>query len=119
MGALGGYWSDVAFGGTQIGRGVRARRFIGDIKVFVQSELRWTFFGDPARYQFLVIGFGDIGWVGADLRDFGGDKRHLLVTFGGGVAVYWGQNFLLRFDAAVSPEENYAPQFYINLLHPY
>lgn len=119
QGALGGYWSDVAFGGTVIGRGVRARRFIGDIKLFLQSEIRWAFVGEPLKFQVVLIGFGDVGWVGADVRDFGGDKRHLLVSFGGGLAAYWGQNFILRFDAAVSPEENYSPQFYINLLHPY
>lgn len=119
LGALGGFWSDVAFGGTQTGRGIRARRFIGRIKLIAQSELRWAFLDVRGRFQLLIHAFGDVAWVGESVRDFGGELSHLLTSFGGGVTAYWGQNFILRFDVGLSPEEDYSPQFYLNLLHPY
>jgi hypothetical protein len=119
MGSVVGFWNDTAFGGQLIGRGIRARRFIGRIKVVGQLELRLVLFGDAGAFQGVLFGFADAGWVGVDYDDFGGNLRTILTTFGGGLGVYWGQAFLLRFDAGFSPQENYVPAFYISLRHPF
>ncbi len=119
LGSVGGFWSDLAFGGQQIGRGVRGRRFIGRIKVLAQAELRWAAIGKPGKFQLLLQAFADFGWVGLGYRDFGGDLRKILVSFGGGVGAYWAKSFVFRFDVGLSPEERYDPQFYVSVLHPF
>ncbi len=119
MGSLGGFWNDIAFGGQSIGRGIRARRYLGRIKVIGQAELRWTVFGQDGEFQGILGVFGDLGWVGLDYDDWGGDLARLLPSFGALAGVYWGQAFLLRFDVGLSAFEGYRPQFYLSLKHPF
>lgn len=119
MGSLGGFWNDIAFGGQTIGRGIRARRYLGRIKVIGQAELRWAFFGRDGEFQGLLGVFGDVGWIGVDYDDWGGDVARVLPSFGALVGVYWGQAFLLRFDVGLSALEDYRPQFYLSVRHPF
>lgn len=119
MGSLGGFWNDTAYGGQAIGRGIRARRYIGRIKAMAQTELRWAMFGEPGEFQGFLAVYGDVGWIGVDYDDWGGSLDRFVPSFGGALGIYWGQSFLLRFDVGLSPVEDYEPQFYLGLRHPY
>ncbi|MEM9074114.1 MAG: BamA/TamA family outer membrane protein [Myxococcota bacterium] len=119
MGSLGGFGNDIAFGGQVIGRGIRQRRYIGRIKLIGQGELRWTVFGRDGKFQGLLGAFGDLGWIGVDYDDWGGDLGRILPSFGAFAGIYWGQSFVLRFDVGLSAFEDYDPQFYLSLRHPF
>ncbi|NOY93074.1 MAG: BamA/TamA family outer membrane protein [Deltaproteobacteria bacterium] len=119
LGSVGGFWSEIAYGGQYMGRGIRARRYIGRIKVIGQTELRATLFGDPKKFSLMVLAFVDAGYVGVGYRDFGGDPERVLLGFGGGVGAHWGSSFVLRFDVGTSALERYSPSFYLTLSHPY
>ena len=101
-----------------MGRGIRARRYIGRIKIIAQAELRAAVFAGP-RAQWVLQAFVDSAWVGVGFNDFGGDLRRILVSFGGGTGVYWGKDFLVRLDLGLSPYEEWDPKFYLGLLHPF
>lgn len=115
----GGIWSNLAYGGQYMGRGIRARRYIGRIKLVGQTELRAMLYGRPDKLSILTFAFLDAGYVGVSYRHFGGDRAQLLLGFGGGVGIYWGRSFVLRFDVATSALEDYAPYYYLTLTHPY
>ena len=119
LGSVGGFWSDLAFGGQFMGRGIRARRYIGRIKLIGQSELRWAFVGAAEEFQFVVQTWVDAGWIGEGYRDFGGDVDRMLLGFGGGASLYWSENFVVRFDVGFSAHEDYEPFFYLTLSHPF
>lgn len=119
LAAVSGFWTDMAFGGQTLGRGIRGRRYIGRIKVMAQAELRAVLFGDPGKLQGVGFLFADAGWIGLDWDDWGGDPRRINASFGGGLGLYWGEGFVLRFDAGFSAHERYDPQLYISLRHPF
>lgn len=119
LAGISGFWTDMAFGGQTMGRGIRGRRYIGRIKVMAQIELRAVLFGEPGNLQGVGFLFADAGWIGLDWSDWGGDLRRINASFGGGLGVYWGEGFVLRFDAGFSAPERYDPQIYISLRHPF
>ena len=119
LGSIGGLWSEVGFGGQTIGRGIRLRRYIGGVKVIGQSELRIIAAGKPGRFNFVIQSFVDAGWIGAAIRNFDGDRRRVLLGFGGGIGAYWSKSFVLRFDVALSELERYDPFYYLSLSHPF
>ncbi|MEN0065478.1 MAG: BamA/TamA family outer membrane protein [Myxococcota bacterium] len=106
------------FGWLNAGRGIRQKRFIGEALVMEQAELRWTAL--PLKVARIpvdigVLGFVDLGFVGADLSEFGTMFDTPLVGTGGGLRVAVDKNFIIRADVGVSPTENYAPRVYIDL----
>lgn len=119
LSTVGGLFTQRGYGGSSLGRGIRQARYIGRIKGIGQTELRWTMFGRPGRFQFGSHAFVDVGWVGYDWSDFRGDRRRLLPGFGGGLTATWRKNFLVRLDAATSALEDWAPSFYLNLTQPF
>lgn len=119
LGTVGGLWPELAFGGQYMGRGIRARRYIGRVKLIEQSELRLVLFGRDDGFRGLAFAFGDVGYVGVSTKDFGGDPARLLLGFGLGVGAYWGTSFVLRFDVATSALEGYRPSYYLTLTHPF
>jgi len=119
LGSVGGFWSELAYGGQYMGRGIRARRYIGRLKLITQTELRCVLFGPDDGFRLLAQVFADAGYVGVSLQHFGGDPAKVLLGFGGGVGAYWGQSFVLRFDVGTSALEHYSPSFYLTLTHPY
>jgi hypothetical protein len=117
---LGGSQDTYAFGGADIGRGIRVQRFLGALKVLDQVELRWRFAELSAlgqAFAFTAVGFVDAGLVGDRLLQ----PRHLGVAAGGGGAlrVAWNENFVVRCDVAASPVEGWAPQTYITVAQPF
>ena len=119
LAAISGFWTDMAFGGQTLGRGIRGRRYIGRIKVMAQLELRAVLFGIKGKLQGVGFLFGDAGWIGLDWHEWGGALRRINASFGGGLGLYWGEGFVLRFDAGFSAPERYDPQFYVSLRHPF
>ena len=116
LGRVGGFWPEPALGGSMYGRGIRQGRIVGRIKVIGQTELRATFY----RFEKRGVSLGmqalfDVGWVGLDWDDWGGNIRRLDVGFGGGVNIRWAREFVLRFEVGFSPTERYDPQYYMSL----
>lgn len=107
-----------AFGGKNIGRGIRSHRYLGRIKLLGQQELRWT----ALRWKDKAItlnGFVDAGHLALDWDEFGGDPGRVLWSAGGGVRVAWTPNFIVRLDVGASPYEQEDPQFYVYIGHVY
>ncbi len=116
MARVGGSSDYYAFGGSEMGRGVRAQRFMGKVKALDQTELRWT----PAhwawfdqRFAFGVGAFIDAGLIGDEVLDLGPDAGRVLFGTGALARLAWNENFVLRLDVATSPEESWGISPYI------
>ncbi len=117
---LGGSQEVYAFGGADMGRGIRVQRFMGKAKILDQAELRFRFFEfDFFEQQFALTlaGFFDSAIVADELiapTDIG-------VAAGGGGAfrIAWNENFIVRLDVGVSPFENWSPYVYITINQPF
>ncbi len=131
---IGGTRDHTAFGGQWIGRGLREHRGIGKVKLIQQFELRRELF------DFVVFGvridvgagtFTDVGWIGADVLDFGGgalvdggrvdvgSPTRLLFGAGGGLRILLNRALLMRLDLAFSPFEAISPSFYTPFGYPF
>ncbi|MDP2344698.1 MAG: BamA/TamA family outer membrane protein [Deltaproteobacteria bacterium] len=114
----GGFVDYLSFGGSEMGRGIRAQRYVGKLKLYVQNELRWRFvewemFGQP--WAASTNAFVDAAMIGTELSDpraFAGTPP---VGGGGGLLLHWNENFILRLDVATSAVENYPVSVYITL----
>ncbi len=117
---VGGSNDYYVYGGSEAGRGIRAQRYIGKLRVFDQNELRWRFLDVTALEQhfgFTAAAFADLGLVGAEVTNPG--PMELLPGFGGALRLSWNENFVVRFDLGVSPLEDYAPSLYILIGNPF
>ena len=99
------YWG---YGSQFTGRGIRQRRFIGEAVAFNQAELRalvapFQAFGVPVDVH--LLGFLDVGFVGAETRDFGRMFRTPLPGGGGGLRLAFDKNFIIRADMGFSSFE--------------
>ncbi len=104
----GGYQRYTGYGSLNAGRGIRQRRFIGETLAMNQAELRWL--AVPFRVADIpidihVLGFLDVGFVGAEFTDFGRSFRTPLPGGGGGLRVAVDKNFIVRADVAFSSFE--------------
>jgi hypothetical protein len=118
MARVGGTREYLHFGGHAMGRGIRAHRYLGKVKVMGQSEVRAIFTRFVLLSQRLVLGaalYADYAWLGHSLTDFRGDPTEILAGAGAGGRLLWNENFLIRFDVALSPLEKYAPGIYIQV----
>lgn len=101
-----------AIGGAKGVRGVPGQRYYGKIKAFANVELRSELFkarilGDERRFG--VVAFTDFGRVWADYGshpELDGTSLGLKYGIGGGLRVASGETFVLRIDAAWSPDAN-------------
>jgi hypothetical protein len=119
---VGGTADAYAYGGQDVGRGVRVQRFLGRIKAVVQEELRVDvvhvdLWGNDAGL--VVAPFVDAGFVFVDARDVVDDRPRLL--WGGGIALRasWNDAFVMRLDLAMSPIEGLRVGVYTAPGHPY
>ncbi|HET6343382.1 MAG TPA: BamA/TamA family outer membrane protein, partial [Myxococcota bacterium] len=109
-----------AVGGGRGVRGVPAQRYYGKVKTYGNVELRIQFPSLNAFDQELilgVVGFADGGRVWADLRpdpNLDGRGPGLKYGVGGGLRVQLGETFLVRGDAAWSPDAD-PIAFYFNV----
>lgn len=111
---VGGSTDVYLFGGGDIGRGIRAQRYIGKLRLIDQTELRWDFAKTEVLAQRLVFtaaGFLDAGIVGREIVDPG--PMPLQVGLGGALRVSWNENFVIRFDVGASSVEAWQPMPYL------
>lgn len=116
MARIGGTVDAIAFGGFQIGRGVREHRYIGKVKLLGQAELRaqlveTVVFGE--RFDHGAALLSDVGFIGYDLADLRGHPAKILSTLGISYRLLWNESFAIRADLAISPDETEGPGFYI------
>jgi len=130
---IGGSFDYTAFGGREIGRGIRVQRFPGRLKFLTQHEVRHNLPSFTVLNQELQFGFAaflDAGLIGHDwsfMNSFTGrapdgwNGDPLGVALGAGVSLrfIWNQNFVMRLDIAFSPSENYMPGIYSGPDHPF
>lgn len=129
----GGIYDYPAFGGMWIGRGIRANRYLGKLKVINQTELR-GFLGDINLFNTQLDGhwvlFADLAWIGADWDDLeggipgrrGADVGHplrILATGGAGLRILVRRTFVVRLEVGVSPFERLDPTLYTPVGTPF
>ena len=113
----GGSQRYTGYGSLNAGRGIRQRRYIGEAFAMNQTELRvlalpFEILDVPIDIH--VLGFADVGFVGAELSDFGRMFQTPLVGGGGGLRLALDKNFIIRADAGWSAVED-GPSIYIDL----
>ncbi len=117
---LGGSQDVYAFGGADMGRGIRVQRFMGKAKLLDQAELRFRFYEfDVFDQQFALTlaAFMDSAIVADELvnpTDVG-----VVAAGGGAFRIAWNENFVIRLDVGVSPFEDFSPQIYITINQPF
>lgn len=118
----GGFTDFYAFGGADMGRGIRQQRYAGDLKAMMQHELRGVFgtlSGWSQDFRFGWALYLDAG-VLADSLD---PRAYTSLTarwgFGVGSRIVWNENFVMRIDVGWSPAEGYAPYLYTKPDHPF
>ncbi len=130
--ALDGVWGDLptlemlrmgglqiyeAYGGSEMGRGIRYGRYLGRFKALAQHELRWTTFtlrpGDDT-FTFMWVALVDAGVVSLDTETLVASQTGSAVGLGAGSRVIWNEDLIIRFDLAASPVEAWSPFFYID-----
>ncbi len=115
---VGGSLLQTAYGGSEIGRGVRSLYFPGRIKVIKQLEMRYRFWGfDFLKQHFdtSAVTFLDLGVISWDLKELEKNEFKPLLGFGGGFRVAWNEAFIIRLDLGFSPIESYVPRFYLKI----
>lgn len=119
---IGGLFETFAYGGPDVGRGIRQQRFLGAAKAAGQWELR-THVGDMRvageHLRFRVVAFFDAGLIGSTLDDMVRPRSPLQVGYGVGLRVAWNRNFVMRIDVALSPAEGHRPLLYTRPDHPF
>jgi hypothetical protein len=115
------------FGGRWVGRGLRQQRFIGNLKMAYQTELRW----DALRFDvggfslgFEFVGFLDVGVVMSEGIDYSFNEGLLrpprpLIAYGVGLRWVINRNIVIRADVGISPDEGFNPLFYFDGRHIY
>ncbi len=104
-------------GGPRTLRGYKQSRFLGKVMHFSNFELRWRFAQTKIfnqHLEFSAVPFYDIGGVWNDFSSL--NTNNLRYSRGGGLRIAWNESTILRFDYAVSKEDN---QFFFNLAHTF
>lgn len=115
---VGGSKEAWAFGGPDLGRGLRQQRFPGKYKLAVQHELRSTVASFRFVEQDFRLGLAAFVDVGSSTSALDG-LPPLRLGVGVGLRLVWNGAFVMRVDVAASPVERYAPLFYTKPDHPY
>lgn len=103
-------------GGPNTIRGYKQSRFLSRLTNFTNIELRWRFAQTTVAKQhlaFSAVPFYDVGGV---WDSFNINFSNLRYAEGLGLRIAWNVNTILRFDYAVSKEDN---QFFFNLAHAF
>lgn len=117
---LGGSQDIYAFGGADMGRGIRVQRYLGKAKILDQAELRYRFFEFEVFEQDFALtlaAFLDTGIIADEI--FAPKNVGTQAGFGGAFRIAWNENFMIRVDLAASPVEAYTPQLYVTINQPF
>jgi hypothetical protein len=104
-------------GGVSTARGILKNRLRGQVKALANGELRWMFLKvAPGNQQldFTLLAFMDAGQAWTDLASV--DARAPRYTGGGGLRIAWEENFIVRVDYGVSPQDG-TSGLYIDFSH--
>jgi hypothetical protein len=115
---MGGSRDYSAIGGQYGGRGLRAWRYLGQVKALGQQEFRYTFARiapGSQTFAFGLVGFFDYGFAARDFSDLSVNDSGY--GTGAGLRVTWNENFIVRVDGGFSPVEDWGSKIYINLDH--
>jgi hypothetical protein len=118
----GGSEEEWAIGGSEVGRGVRQQRYAGKVKAAFQLEARAHLFSTEIlaqRLRFMLAPFVDTAVVMAEPTFAPTRSPRLLWGAGLALRVAWNEAFVMRVDAATSPEEDFRPALYTLPEHPY
>ena len=105
-------------GGAYTLRGYKQARFMSRVMTFNNLELRYRFAQTDILKQhlaFVAVPFVDAGGVWDKLSRMGYFNNYR-VSEGLGLRIVWNVNTVLRFDYAISKEDN---QFFFNLAHAF
>jgi outer membrane protein assembly factor BamA len=104
-------------GGAHTLRGYKQFRFMDRVANFDNFELRWRFTEATIvrqHLEFSAVPFYDMAGVWANLTQLNfSNLRH---SEGLGLRIAWNESSILRFDYAISKEDN---QFFFNLAHTF
>lgn len=104
-------------GGPNTLRGYKQSRFLGRVTSFNNFELRWRFAQTKIfnqHLEFSAVPFYDFGGVWDEFNSINSANwRH---SEGAGLRIAWNESTILRFDYAVSQEDQ---QFFFNLAHAF
>lgn len=119
--ATGGLEGLRTFGGGSSLRGVRSARYHGNIKVLLNTELRWHIVHSILFRTFIAfefVGYVDLGrvWMAPSHVTMRESRFSIHLGIGGGLRVRWGKSMIIRFDLAWSPDAD-PIGFYFNLGH--
>ncbi len=109
-------------GGVYWGRGIRARRYPGPIKVGQQIEFRYRTRPFKIFGQFIDpiwVAFGDLGASSTSIGKLGSALGQMHMSYGVALRLALNHNFVFRMDLAFSPNEGFSPFFYNAPDHPY
>ena len=104
-------------GGPRTLRGYKQSRFLGRAMHFSNFELRWRFAQSRwfnQHLEFSAVPFFDVGGVWDSLSNL--TANNLRYSSGAGLRIVWNESTVLRFDYAVSKEDE---QFFFNLAHTF
>jgi hypothetical protein len=107
-GELGGSRRIKGLGGSDLLRGFDKQRFVDDVRFASNSELRYLFHSMTLYRQYLEWNaaiFVDSGRVWPDIGDVTPKAMHW--TAGGGLRLYWDEDFVIRADIGISAEQTY------------
>ncbi|ATB36853.1 hypothetical protein CYFUS_002268 [Cystobacter fuscus] len=112
-------WRDTmsGIGGVSTARGILKNRLRGQVKALANGELRWKFLSVAPGNQhldFTLLAFMDMGQAWADLDSL--EARVPRYTGGGGLRIAWEDNFIVRLDYGVSPQDG-TTGFYLDFNH--
>ena len=105
-------------GGGSTLRGYKQSRFLARVMEFTNLELRWRFAQTKILKQhlaFSAVPFFDVGGVWDSLNRLN-HLENLRYSEGLGLRIAWNVNTILRFDYAISKEDN---QFFFSLGHAF
>ena len=120
LAAFGGVeWRETmsGIGGLSTSRGVLKNRLRGQVKALANGELRWMFLKVAPGNQhldFTLLAFMDVGQAWRNLDAV--DARAPRVSGGGGLRIAWEENFIVRLDYGVSPQDG-TTGFYLDFNH--
>lgn len=119
--SVGGSRDYSAVGGGTSGRGIPSYRYRGKVKLIVSPEIRFTpvevYAAKTQKINIGLVAFSDLGRVWADYAP-DGELLDFHVTVGGGLRVAWNDNFLIRLDYGVAPQED-TTGFYLTFNHAF
>ena len=105
-------------GGAHTIRGYKQSRFLGRVMNFANLELRWRFAQTTFLKQhlaFSAVPFMDAGGVANDFQNITSINNYRYAE-GLGARIAWNVSTILRFDYAISKEDN---QFFFNIGHSF